>query len=50
MQQKMAFALITKKGNKTNVKQIEVPANAYIAVKSKERRLAEEEERERVKE
>jgi hypothetical protein len=33
----MQFALITKKGNKTNVKQIEVPINSYLAVKTKER-------------
>ena len=46
----MAFALITKKGNKTNIKAIEVPADSHLAVKSKERRLAEEEERTRVKE
>eukprot|EP00347_Sterkiella_histriomuscorum_P001333 403372435 len=46
----MAFALVTKKGNKTNVKQIDVPLNSYIAVKTKERILAEEEEREKVKE
>ena len=46
----MAFALITKKGNKTTVRQIEVPSSAHIAVKSKERKIADEEERERVKE
>lgn len=46
----MAFALVTKKGNKTNVKQIDVPMNAYLAVKTKERIQAEEEEREKVKE
>ena len=33
----MQFALITKKGNKTNIKQIEVPTNTYIAVKTRER-------------
>lgn len=42
----MPFALVTKKGNKTNVKPIEVPINSYIAVKTKERIQAEEEERE----
>jgi hypothetical protein len=46
----MAFALISKKGNKTNVKQIDVPMNAYLAIKTKERIQLEEEEREKVKE
>ena len=47
----VAFALMTRgKGNKTQVRQIEVPAEAGIAVRSKERVMAENEERERVKE
>lgn len=45
------FALVTKgKGNKAQVKQIEVPADASIAVRNKERQRAEQEERGRVKE
>jgi hypothetical protein len=42
--------LITKKGNKTNVRAIDVPKNAYLAVKTRERISAEEEEREQIKE
>jgi len=37
----MQFALITKKGNKPAVKQIEVPLDSVLAVKTKERLLAE---------
>ena len=45
------FALVTRgKGNKAQVKHIEVPADAGIAVRNKERQRAEEEERGRVKE
>lgn len=48
---KIAFALVTRgKGNKAQVKQIEVPIDADIAVRRKERQRADEEERERVKE
>lgn len=46
----MLFALISKKGNKTNVKQIEVPLDSYLASKTKERQQLEEKEREQVKE
>jgi len=38
----MAFALVTRgKGNKTQVKQIDVPETAIIAVRRKERLRAE---------
>jgi|APCry1669190288_1035285.scaffolds.fasta_scaffold179049_1 Up-frameshift suppressor 2 len=47
----MHFALVTRgKGNKAQVKQIEVPVDASIAIRSKERQRAEEEERGRVRE
>lgn len=45
----MAFALVTKKGNKTNVKQIDVPIDNFLAIKTKERIDQEELERAQVK-
>ena len=46
----MAFALITRKGNKPAVKQIAVPLDSQLARKTQERLRAEECERAQVKE
>lgn len=46
---KMAFALLTKKGNRQQTKTIELPSDSTFAIAMKNQQQAEKEEQQRIK-
>ena len=46
----LEFALVVKKGNRAVMNKIQVPADSYIGIKTRQRHRQEEEERKKVKE